>query len=107
MCCRADKGAVGKAQGRRRNRIDEKTFRRSLREASKKNPLHVASAWSSENGIVLGEFRTDKTSNGIAAIPKLPVLLDIEGSTAAIDAIASRAAIARKVLDSGGITFWR
>jgi predicted transposase YbfD/YdcC len=82
--------------------IDGKTLRRSYQEASKKNPLHIVSAWSSENGIVLGQVQTDAKSNEITAIPELLKLLDIEGSIVTIDAMGCQTEIAQKILDGGG-----
>jgi predicted transposase YbfD/YdcC len=82
--------------------IDGKALRRSYQDASKKNPLHVVSAWSSENGIVLGQVQTDEKSNEITAIPELLKLLDIEGSIVTIDAMGCQTDIARKILDGGG-----
>ena len=82
--------------------IDGKTLRRSFQDASKKNPLHIVSAWSSENGIVLGQVQTDSKSNEITAIPELLKLLDIEGNIVTIDAMGCQTDIARKILDGGG-----
>jgi len=82
--------------------IDGKSLRRSFQDASKKNFLHVVSAWSSENGIVLGEVQTDAKSNEITAIPRLLELLDIKGSIVTIDAMGCQTAIAQKILDGGG-----
>lgn len=82
--------------------IDGKTLRRSFQDASKKNPLHIVSAWSSENGIVLGQVQTDAKSNEITAIPELLKLLDIEGNIVTIDAMGCQTDIARKILDGGG-----
>lgn len=82
--------------------IDGKTLRRSYQDASKKNPLHIVSAWSSENGIVLGQVQTEEKSNEITAIPKLLELLDIDGSIVTIDAMGCQTAIAKKILDGGG-----
>jgi predicted transposase YbfD/YdcC len=82
--------------------IDGKTLRRSYQDASKKNPLHIVSAWSSENGIVLGQVQTDEKSNEITAIPELLKLLDIEGSIVTIDAMGCQTDIAQKILDGGG-----
>jgi predicted transposase YbfD/YdcC len=82
--------------------IDGKTLRRSYQDASKKNPLHVVSAWSSENGIVLGQVQTDEKSNEITAIPELLKLLDINGSIVTIDAMGCQTDIAQKILDGGG-----
>lgn len=82
--------------------IDGKTLRRSYHDASKKNPLHIVSAWSSENGIVLGQVQTEEKSNEITAIPKLLDLLDIAGSIVTIDAMGCQTAIAGKIIDGGG-----
>ena len=82
--------------------IDGKTLRRSYQDASKKNPLHIVSAWSSENGIVLGQVQTEEKSNEITAIPRLLELLDIEGSIITIDAMGCQTAIAQKILDGSG-----
>jgi predicted transposase YbfD/YdcC len=82
--------------------IDGKTLRRSYQYSAKKNPLHVVSAWSSENGIVLGQVQTDAKSNEITAIPELLKLLDIDGSIVTIDAMGCQTDIAQKILDGGG-----
>lgn len=82
--------------------IDGKTLRRSYQDASKASPLHIVSAWSSENGIVLGQVQTDKKSNEITAIPRLLELLDIKGSIVTIDAMGCQTAIAGKILAGGG-----
>jgi predicted transposase YbfD/YdcC len=82
--------------------IDGKTLRRSYQDASKKSPLHIVSAWLSENGIVLGQVQTSAKSNEITAIPELLKLLDIEGSIVTIDAMGCQTDIAQKILDGGG-----
>jgi predicted transposase YbfD/YdcC len=82
--------------------IDGKTLRRSYQDASKKNPIHVVSAWSSDNGIVLGQVQTDAKSNEITAIPELLKLLDIGGSIVTIDAMGCQTYIAQRILDGGG-----
>ena len=43
--------------------IDGKTLRRSFRDADKRDCLHMVSAWSAENGLVLGQVRTNEKSN--------------------------------------------
>lgn len=82
--------------------IDGKTLRRSYQSAAKKNPLHIVSAWSSSNGIVLGQVQTEEKSNEITAIPRLLQLLDIEGSIVTIDAMGCQVDIAGKILEGGG-----
>jgi predicted transposase YbfD/YdcC len=79
--------------------IDGKTLRRSFNSASKRTALHVVSAWSTQNELVLGQIRTEAKSNEITAIPKLLELLDIEGCIVTIDAMGCQKEIAQKVLD--------
>lgn len=40
-----------------------KTVRGSRRDAEGKRAIHVVSAWTAENGLVLGELATDEKSN--------------------------------------------
>jgi len=82
--------------------IDGKTLRRSYQDASKKNPLHIVSAWSSSNGIVMGQVETEEKSNEIVAIPRLLSLLDIDGCIVTIDAMGCQTDIAQNILESGG-----
>lgn len=49
--------------------IDGKTLRRSYDTASGKSAIHMVSAWSSANGVVLGQEKTSEKSNEITAIP--------------------------------------
>jgi len=81
--------------------IDGKTLRGSFHNARKRDCLHMVSAWSVENGLVLGQVRTDEKSNEITAIPTLLSLLDIEGCTVTIDAMGCQTEIAQKILDKG------
>ncbi len=50
--------------------VDGKTLRRSYDKATQKKAIHMVSAWCSEQGIVLGQFKTDEKSNEITAIPR-------------------------------------
>ena len=43
--------------------IDGKTLRRSHDRAKGKGPIHMVSAWARENGLVLGQIKTDDKSN--------------------------------------------
>ena len=43
--------------------IDGKTLRRSHDRAKGKEPIHMVSAWARENGLVLGQIKTDDKSN--------------------------------------------
>ncbi len=82
--------------------IDGKTLRRSFREAADKAFVHMVSAWSSANHIVLGQVKTDDKSNEITAIPQLLDLLEINGALVTIDAAGTQTAIAEKILEKGG-----
>lgn len=80
--------------------IDGKTLRRSFDSASKKGPLHMVSAWSSANELVLGQIRTAAKSNEITAIPELLKMLDLEGSIVTIDAMGCQKTIAQTIVES-------
>ena len=51
------------------------------------HPLHIVSAWATEQGLLLGQVRTAEKSNEITAIPELLELLSIEGCIVTIDAM--------------------
>jgi predicted transposase YbfD/YdcC len=77
--------------------IDGKTVRGSYDKQSKKNAIHMVSAFAANNGVVLGQIKTAEKSNEITAIPQLLDLLDIKGSTVTIDAMGCQKAIAAKI----------
>lgn len=79
--------------------IDGKSVR-GAREG-KKHPLHIVSAWSSQNSLLLGQVRTAEKSNEITAIPELLKLLDIEGCIVTIDAMGCQKAIAKDIIETG------
>ena len=82
--------------------IDGKTLRRSHDHSSGKAAIHMVSAWSSENNIVLGQIKTEEKSNEITAIPKLLKALDVHGCIVTIDAMGCQTAITSQVIDQGG-----
>jgi hypothetical protein len=59
----------------------------------------MVSAWSCDQGLVLGQQRVDKKSNEITAIPMLLELLDVKGATITLDAIRCQHEIAEKIVD--------
>ena len=81
--------------------IDGKTIRRSKDLANNKKAIHIISAWSAANGIVLGEIATDEKSNEITAIPNLLRMLELKGCIVTIDAMGTQAEIARTIIDGG------
>lgn len=81
--------------------IDGKCIKGSKDSFHHQSPIHMVSAWASENKLVLGQLKVDGKSNEITAIPLLLDLLDIEGSIITIDAIGTQVKIAQKIVQSG------
>jgi len=81
--------------------IDGKTLRGSGTKSKSKSAIHMVSAWSNENQLVLGQLKVDSKTNEIKAIPILIDLLDIQGCTVTIDAMGCQKEIADKIIDSG------
>jgi len=82
--------------------IDGKTIRRSFDRGRDQSPLHVVSAWASEQGLVLGQRCVDGKSNEITAVPELLDQLVLENSIVTLDAMGCQTAIAEKILARGG-----
>jgi len=83
--------------------LDGKTVKASFDRATASSPLHMLSAWCSDNGgLVVGQIKTDSKSNEITAIPDLLHLLAIKGCIVTIDAMGCQTAIARQIRDQGG-----
>lgn len=83
--------------------LDGKTVKASFDRATASSPLHMLSAWCSDNGgLVVGQIKTDTTSNEITAIPELLHLLAITGCIVTIDAMGCQSAIAGQIRDQGG-----
>ena len=78
--------------------IDGKTLRRSHDSSLNKSPIHRVSAWSSSNGMVLGQEKTREKSNEITAIPALLEVLELKGCIVTIDAIGCQCEIAKQVI---------
>jgi predicted transposase YbfD/YdcC len=81
--------------------VDGKTLRRSFDRAGKRGALHMISAWSSSQKLVLGTSAVDEKSNEITAIPELLDLLAIKGAIVTIDAMGCQRNIAAKIIDKG------
>jgi predicted transposase YbfD/YdcC len=79
--------------------IDGKTLRRSYQEGGGKAPIHMVSAWSTRQNLVLGQVKVDSKSNEITAIPKLLDLLTIKGAVVTIDAMGCQREIAAKIAE--------
>lgn len=82
--------------------IDGKTARASHDRAAEQNPLHVVSAWATDQGLLLGQVAVDAKSNEITAIPKLLEMLELAGALVTIDAMGCQREIAAKIHAKGG-----
>ena len=78
--------------------IDGKTLRRSYQEGGAKAPIHMISAWSCGQNLVLGQRQVAEKSNEIVAIPQLLDALTIKGATITIDAMGCQREIAAKIV---------
>lgn len=68
-------------------------------EETPEGKLHIISAWVREDGISLGQIKTDEKSNEITAIPKMLDTLDVKGAVVTIDAMGCQVGIAEKIID--------
>ena len=82
--------------------IDGKTCRGSHDAAHNLGPLHIVSAWASEEGIALGQVATADTSNEITAIPELLKQITLENTIVTIDAMGCQKEIVTQIVDGGG-----
>lgn len=77
--------------------LDGKCLRRSYDNGSDKRAIHRVSAWASEQGLVLGQVKTDAKSNEITAIPELLRVLQLKGCIVTIDAAGCQKNIAENI----------
>ena len=93
--------AVAKAIGEGVVAIDGKTLRRAFDKGRDRGFVHMVSAWSTANGVVLGQVATSEHSNEITAIPRLLELLQLNGCLVTIDAIGCQTEIVNAIVDGG------
>ena len=79
--------------------VDGKTLRRSYDKNRRTGAIHMVSAFSAANNVVLGQLKTEEKSNEIKAIPELLKLLDIHGCLVTIDAMGCQKDIAKTLID--------
>jgi predicted transposase YbfD/YdcC len=89
-------------EGKRLIAIDGKTCRGSHDAANNLGPLHLVSAWASEEGIALGQVATDAKSNEITAIPLLLQQIELSDTIITIDAMGCQKDIVEQIVDGGG-----
>ena len=82
--------------------IDGKTVRRSVDKKNNKFPIHIVSAWSSKNGISLGQVKVNEKSNEITAIPELLSQIKVKNSVVSIDAMGCQKKIVESIIESKG-----
>ncbi len=80
--------------------IDGKTLRRSHNRKSGVQAIHMVSAWARDNGLVLGQLKTDEKSNEITMIPKLLRSLELEGCIVTLDAMGCQKQIAKEIREA-------
>jgi len=102
QCFQKWMSAMAECSGGRLIAIDGKTIRRSFDKANNKAAIHVVSAWSETNHLVLGQVATDEKSNEITAIPQLLKMLDITDSVVTIDAMGCQKDIAKQIVKQKG-----
>src|SRR3954449_3079276 len=81
--------------------VDGKAVRRSGSRRHGHGPLHLVSAWASEQGLALGQRAVDGKSNEITAIPELLDTLRLEGCIVTLDAMGCRKEIAERIRVNG------
>jgi predicted transposase YbfD/YdcC len=79
--------------------VDGKTLRRSHDAHSNKKAIHMVSAWTSANSLVLGQIKTHEKSNEITAIPELLRGLELKGCLVTIDAMGCQKKIAELIIE--------
>ena len=87
-----------KKTGREIIAIDGKTLRGSFKD-DRQSSLHVLSAWAKDQGLSLGQLRSEGKKNEIKTIPKLIDMLNVEGSIVTCDAMGCQKEIAEKIID--------
>ena len=100
-CFLAWAAAMREASGGKLVALDGKTLRRSHDQARGQSALHLVSAWSTENHLVLGQQKVAGHSNEITALPALLGMLALEGCTVTIDAMGTQKEIAGRVREQG------
>lgn len=82
--------------------IDGKSICNSACKGQGLGALHLVSAWSGRNQLVLGQQKVADKSNEITAIPELLSLLNLKGAVVSIDAMGTQKTIAKKIIESKG-----
>lgn len=90
--------------------LDGKTLRGSYdrdgevlqSKGSSQEPLHLVSAWASEQRLVLAQETVEDKTNEITVLPDLLEVLEVEGCLVTIDAMGTQREIAEQITSRGG-----
>ncbi len=82
--------------------IDGKVLRATAKRGQKKSGICIVTAWACEQGLVMGQLKTEAKSNEKTAIPALLKELDVSQTLVSIDAIANTPLVAAQIIDKGG-----
>lgn len=93
---------VNQRLGTRHIALDGKAIRRSHDRLMMKGMLHLVSAWSVDNRLVLAQRAVDEKSNEITALPELLKALQLEGAIVTIDAMGCQKEIAAQIAQQKG-----
>jgi len=80
--------------------MDGKTSRGSYDTYKNQSPIHLVNAWSTQNSLVLGQYKVDEKSNEITALPKLLSMLQVEGCIISIGAMGCQKEMATQIIDA-------
>lgn len=80
--------------------LDGKTICNS--GSGEEKAIHLVSAFSVENDLVLGQLATEAKSNEITAFPLLIQLLDLKDAIVTIDAAGCQKEVASQIVENGG-----
>lgn len=81
--------------------IDGKTLRGSRGWNEEDRPLHLLHAWSTKQGICLGQISVDEKSNEITAFPKLIERLELKGAVVTTDALNTQKKAVKAIILQG------
>ncbi|MGZ9110678.1 MAG: ISAs1 family transposase [Rhodoplanes sp.] len=82
--------------------IDGKAVRRSFDRKQGRSPLHLVSAFATEQGLVLAQRAVANKGGELAVLPDLLDGLDLRGCLVSLDALACQPAVAERIVSRGG-----
>lgn len=82
--------------------IDGKAVTSATDKVNNGNIPYVVSAFLTDMGISIGQYKIDEKTNEIKGIPELLDLIDIKDATITIDAIGTQKAIVNKIIKKSG-----